>query len=444
MRMDLLKIGEFIMKLRKKNKLTQSKLASLIFVSRETVGKWERGINAPDAHSLVLLSELFNVSVNEIIAGEYINDTNKEKIDTLALNIITTSDERKSQNRKYIIVIGVILTVSFLFMYFLYNFNSMYIYLVTGENEEYSLSRSLIVISKQKSYIQIGSIINKKDKTNIASQKDYKISVYYGDELDKKLLFSSTGSEPLYTNLNNRENDNYKELLYMIDNLYLLIETEEKQSEIKLNTHQDYVNNHLFSLKTHDFLEEDNSKDTLPLTLEEPTSTNAKTNKDWIIIEPIEYETQNKKLSLSANCLESENLCRVVFTTTWKYRPITNSYDVVGVRLSDTIFLDDNFTSFADDEINPEYNYHSHRGFASVFDLSTNTINSITQTFNVEYGGSIYATYQHASKAVSLDDAKNFNFSSTGNGEVFSWKSKKTQKSYDDMLGIKLILKEEK
>lgn len=320
----------------------------------------------------------------------------------------------------------------------------MYIYLVTGENEEYSLSRSLIVISKQKSYIQIGSIINKKDKTNIASQKDYKISVYYGDELDKKLLFSSTGSEPLYTNLNNRENDNYKELLYMIDNLYLLIETEEKQSEIKLNTHQDYVNNHLFSLKTHDFLEEDNSKDTLPLTLEEPTSTNAKTNKDWIIIEPIEYETQNKKLSLSANCLESENLCRVVFTTTWKYRPITNSYDVVGVRLSDTIFLDDNFTSFADDEINPEYNYHSHRGFASVFDLSTNTINSITQTFNVEYGGSIYATYQHASIAVSLDDAKNFNFSSTGNGEVFSWKSKKTQKSYDDMLGIKLILKEEK
>lgn len=360
MRMDLLKIGEFIMKLRKKNKLTQSKLASLIFVSRETVGKWERGINAPDAHSLVLLSELFNVSVNEIIAGEYINDTNKEKIDTLALNIISTSDKRKFQNRKYIIVIGVILTVSFLFMYFLYNYNSMYIYLVTGENEEYSLSRSLIVISKQKSYIQIGSIINKKDKTNIASQKDYKISVYYGDELDKKLLFSSTGSEPLYTNLNNRENDNYKELLYMINNLYLLIETEEKQSEIKLNTHQDYVNNHLFSLKTHDFLEEDNSKDTLPLTLEEPTSTNAKTNKDWIIIKPIEYETQNKKLSLSANCLESENLCRVVFTTTWKYRPITNSYDVVGVRLSDTIFLDDNFTSIADDEINPEYNYHSH------------------------------------------------------------------------------------
>ncbi|MDE6292130.1 MAG: helix-turn-helix domain-containing protein, partial [Bacilli bacterium] len=52
--MNLQKIGDFIMQLRKKNKLTQSQLASLIFVARETGGKWERGINAPDAHSLIL------------------------------------------------------------------------------------------------------------------------------------------------------------------------------------------------------------------------------------------------------------------------------------------------------------------------------------------------------------------------------------------------------
>ncbi|MDE5630815.1 MAG: helix-turn-helix domain-containing protein, partial [Bacilli bacterium] len=168
--MDLLKIGEFIAELRKKSKLTQSELASLIFVARETVGKWERGINAPDAHSLVLLSELFNVSVNEIIAGEFINEHNKEKINTLALNIINEKDRKNYNNKKHFNLIGVIFIIIFLLTYFLYNFNSMRVYIVTGENEKYSLSQSLVVISKQKSYIQIGSIINKETKTNIASE----------------------------------------------------------------------------------------------------------------------------------------------------------------------------------------------------------------------------------------------------------------------------------
>ena len=180
MTMDQQKIGEFIMLLRKKHKLTQSELGSLIFVARETIGKWERGINLPDAHSLVLLAKLFNVSINEIIAGEYINDSNAEQINTLALNVVTNNTQQKIKTRRHLFIISIIILVIFFFLTsFLYNFNSMRVYLVTGENETYSLSRSLIVISKQKSYIQIGSIINKETNANIANQKEYKISIYY-------------------------------------------------------------------------------------------------------------------------------------------------------------------------------------------------------------------------------------------------------------------------
>ena len=441
--MDLQKIGEFIMKLRKKNKLTQSELASLVFVARETVGKWERGINPPDAHSLVLLAELFNVSVNEILVGEYINDSNKEKIHTLALNIVNSNDKNRIPKRQNLIIIAVIIIVAFLLTYFLYNFNSMRVYIVTGENEQYCLSRSLIVISKQKSYIQIGSIINKETKTNIASEKDYKISVYYEDNDEENLIFSSTGSEPLYTNLNNQDDDNYKEIISMLDNLYLVIEDENNVSKIKLNTRLDYINNHLFTLKLPEE-EKKQNEEVENYNIDETTNTKARSNKDWVIIEPVEYETESKKLSLSANCLESENSCRIIFTTTWKKFPKTQSYDIVGVRLSDTIFLDDNFSSIANDDINPIYNYNSFRGFASIYKMSHTKINTITQTFTVEYRGSVYATYQHASKKIKLEDAKDFNFSSTGYGEVFSWESKKTQSSFDDMPGIKLILKEEK
>lgn len=440
--MDLQKIGDFIMKLRKKNKLTQSGLASLVFVARETVGKWERGINPPDAHSLVLLAELFNVSVNEILAGEYINDSNKEKIHTLALNIISNNTKNQKKKRRHLAIIVAIIIMAFLFTYFIYNFNSMRVYIVTGENEEYCLSRSLIVISKQKSYIQIGSIINKEKKKNIASEKDYKVSVYYEDNNEDKLIFSSMGSEPLYTNLNNQEEDNYKELLPMLEHLYLVIEDESETSKIKLNTRLDYVNNHLFSFKIPE--EKIENSDVPTTKIDETTNIKARSNKDWIVIDPVEYETESKKLSLSANCLESENSCRVIFTTTWKKPPKSQSYDIVGVRLSDTIFLDDNFSSIANDDVNPVYNYNSFRGFASIYKISNLDITSITQTFNVEYRGSVYASYQHASKKVKLEDVQNFNFSSTGYGEVFSWESNKTQISFDDMPGIKLILKEEK
>ncbi|MDE6141519.1 MAG: hypothetical protein K2G03_02845 [Bacilli bacterium] len=158
----------------------------------------------------------------------------------------------------------------------------------------------------------------------------------------------------------------------------------------------------------------------------------------------MEYETENKKISLSASCLERENLCQITYATTWKKYPKIKSNDIMGVRLSDTIFLDDNFQTLANNEIEPLYNYHSHRGYASIYNLSHNHITTIFQTFNVEYRGSVYATYQHATNNISLEDAKKFNFSSTGYGEVFSWENRKTQDSYDAMPGIKLILKEEK
>lgn len=431
--MDQQKIGNFIMKLRKKNKLTQSKLASLIFVARETVGKWERGINTPDSHSLVLLSELFNVSVNELIVGEYINDDNKEKISTLALNMLT--DNRKKKNNHQFIVISIIgVIILFIIFYFTYNFNSMRVYLISGENEEYALSQSLIVISKQKSYIQIGSIISKADNDNIAGEKNYKISLYYNSSNQENLLFSSFGSDTLYINFNNNETLSYKELISMIGNLYLIIEEGNKKSKIELNARLDYVDNYLFPI---------NIREEEPITKysDEITINQQRTSKTWHVIGPVEYETASKKLSLSANCSESENTCRVVFVTTWKVTPKIRSYDLVGIRLSNTIFLDDKYTSIANDDIEPVYNYCSYRGVGSIFNLNGEDIKTITQTFNVEYRGSIYATYQHANAKLSLKDAKKFNYNSIGYGQVFVWDAKKTEEFYEDMPGIRLILK---
>ena len=68
--MDYDKIGKFIMSERKAKKLTQAKLASMIFVSEKTVSKWENGNGVPDTSVLPALCEVLGVSLNELLNGE--------------------------------------------------------------------------------------------------------------------------------------------------------------------------------------------------------------------------------------------------------------------------------------------------------------------------------------------------------------------------------------
>jgi len=50
--------------------LSQDELAEQIYVSRQTISNWETGKNYPDVHSLVLMGNFFNVSLDELIKGD--------------------------------------------------------------------------------------------------------------------------------------------------------------------------------------------------------------------------------------------------------------------------------------------------------------------------------------------------------------------------------------
>ncbi|EPZ58953.1 helix-turn-helix family protein [[Clostridium] sordellii ATCC 9714] len=57
-------------KYRTEMKLSQDELAEKIFVSRQTISNWENNKNYPDVKSLLLLSSLFNVSLDVLIKGD--------------------------------------------------------------------------------------------------------------------------------------------------------------------------------------------------------------------------------------------------------------------------------------------------------------------------------------------------------------------------------------
>ena len=65
------KVSQFIKNIRKKNNLTQKDLASKYGVTYQAVSKWENGKNLPDMFLLKQMSEDFNVSLDEILGGEY-------------------------------------------------------------------------------------------------------------------------------------------------------------------------------------------------------------------------------------------------------------------------------------------------------------------------------------------------------------------------------------
>lgn len=53
--------------LRKQKGLSQEELAGRLNVSRQTISKWEVGESAPDMDNLVSISELFGVSLDELV-----------------------------------------------------------------------------------------------------------------------------------------------------------------------------------------------------------------------------------------------------------------------------------------------------------------------------------------------------------------------------------------
>ena len=68
--MDSGKIGKYLAKLRKYYKITQDELALKLGVSRQAVSRWETGNSIPDVEVLLKISELYGVTIDNIIHAD--------------------------------------------------------------------------------------------------------------------------------------------------------------------------------------------------------------------------------------------------------------------------------------------------------------------------------------------------------------------------------------
>lgn len=77
-------IGEKIKQKRKELNLTQEEIAEKVHVSRQTISSWENSKSLPDVTSLILLSDVYQVSLDELIKGDSIMMTKIEETEQLA------------------------------------------------------------------------------------------------------------------------------------------------------------------------------------------------------------------------------------------------------------------------------------------------------------------------------------------------------------------------
>ena len=90
--MLFMEIGKQIKKHRSELSLSQEEFADKIFVTRQTVSNWENDKSYPEINSLVLMAEVFGVSLDSLVKGD-IEEMN-EKIKTEDIEYLNKANRR--------------------------------------------------------------------------------------------------------------------------------------------------------------------------------------------------------------------------------------------------------------------------------------------------------------------------------------------------------------
>lgn len=118
--MDTQKIGKFLKELRKQNNMTQEQLGEKIGVTNKTISKWENGNYMPPIEKLKALSDIYQVSINEILSGEKLKQENykgaAEENITLALERIQTEEKRFENNMLILMWITCVFVIAIAFL----------------------------------------------------------------------------------------------------------------------------------------------------------------------------------------------------------------------------------------------------------------------------------------------------------------------------------------
>ena len=108
--MDQIKIGRFIAQERKQKNYTQRQLADRLGISDKTISKWERGNGFQEVSLLLPLCKELDISVNELLTGERVSDTEyRKKAEENMVNLVKEAQESKKKIILSALVAGLVI-----------------------------------------------------------------------------------------------------------------------------------------------------------------------------------------------------------------------------------------------------------------------------------------------------------------------------------------------
>lgn len=186
--------GKNLMELRKKNGLSQEDLANKLNVTRQTVSKWELEQTSPSLKDLKNISEIFNISLDELTSND-INISTKKFTEQ-------TNNIKPKTKMKYLIILPIILLIIFLIILINRSYRILYIKKqidLANISQNYYINKITIfenftenkIIENYKLYFLDGKIklVTMDNTNNISTVKTIEIfdakSYYCIDEINK-------------------------------------------------------------------------------------------------------------------------------------------------------------------------------------------------------------------------------------------------------------------
>ncbi|MDE6749533.1 MAG: helix-turn-helix domain-containing protein [Lachnospiraceae bacterium] len=98
-------IGDKIKNAREENNLTQTQASENLMVSRQTISNWENGKSLPDILSVIRMSELYKISLDELLKGD------KAMMEKIEKDAEISKTERKILNYAMISILSGIMVL---------------------------------------------------------------------------------------------------------------------------------------------------------------------------------------------------------------------------------------------------------------------------------------------------------------------------------------------
>ena len=98
-------IAEMIKKTRQDNNMTQEEYANKFGVTRQTVSSWENERSYPDVHNLIMLCDIYSVSLDDLMKGD---------IETMKKEVANTTLNKSPQDAIQLIQSGLVMIIGLL------------------------------------------------------------------------------------------------------------------------------------------------------------------------------------------------------------------------------------------------------------------------------------------------------------------------------------------